>query len=141
LERNQFEVAPSLVAREVAAQVDLFKRQLQQQGIKLSQTGSEPRMKFGNETGAGKQSVPGRPVVWRRLRGDGPVGIIGQAGEDPPENYVCLSGNPEALEQLRLCNVLDLRRAAALSPEDRHVKLSPATQALVGRLRAALTPS
>lgn len=39
LERNQFEVAPSLVAREVAAQVDLFKRQLQQQGIKLSQTG------------------------------------------------------------------------------------------------------
>ena len=39
LERNSFEVAPSLVAREVAAQVDLFKRQLQQQGIKLSQTG------------------------------------------------------------------------------------------------------
>lgn len=39
LERNPFEVAPSLVAREVAAQVDLFKRQLQQQGIKLQQTG------------------------------------------------------------------------------------------------------
>ncbi len=39
LERNSFEVAPSLVAREVAAQVDLFKRQLQQQGIKLNQTG------------------------------------------------------------------------------------------------------
>lgn len=109
--------------------------------FKLSQTGSEPRMKFGNETGAGKQSVPGRPVVWRRLRGDGPVGIIGQAGEDPPENYVCLSGNPEALEQLRLCNVLDLRRAAALPAEDRQVKLSAATQALVGRLRATLTPS
>lgn len=39
LERNPFEVAPSLVAREVAAQVDLFKRQLQQQGIKLQQVG------------------------------------------------------------------------------------------------------
>ena len=39
LERNGFEVAPSLVAREVAAQVDLFKRQLQQQNIKLNQTG------------------------------------------------------------------------------------------------------
>lgn len=39
LERNAFEVAPSLVSREVAAQVDLFKRQLQQQGIKLQQTG------------------------------------------------------------------------------------------------------
>ncbi len=39
LERNSFEVAPSLVGREVAAQVDLFKRQLEQQNIKLNQTG------------------------------------------------------------------------------------------------------
>lgn len=39
LERNTFEVAPSLVGREVAAQVDLFKRQLEQQNIKLNQTG------------------------------------------------------------------------------------------------------
>lgn len=39
LERNEFDVAPSLVAREVAAQVDLFKRQLQQQGLQLKQLG------------------------------------------------------------------------------------------------------
>ncbi|HEY8376818.1 MAG TPA: trigger factor [Nannocystis sp.] len=39
LERNTFEVAPSLVAREVAAQVDLFKRQLQQQGLTLQRLG------------------------------------------------------------------------------------------------------
>ncbi|MDC0721838.1 trigger factor [Nannocystis bainbridge] len=39
LERNTFEVAPSLVAREVAAQVDLFKRQVQQQGLTLQRLG------------------------------------------------------------------------------------------------------
>lgn len=39
LQRNPFEVAPSLVAREVAAQVDQFKRQLQQQGLNLKQLG------------------------------------------------------------------------------------------------------
>ncbi len=104
--------------------------------FKLSQTGNEPRMKFGNETGAGKQSVPGRPVAWRRLRGEGPVGIIGQAGETPPENYLSLADEPDALERLRLCNVLDLRRALQVPPGDRVVRLSPATQALVARVRA-----
>jgi trigger factor len=39
LERNTFEVAPSLIAREVAAQVDLFKRQVQQQGLTLQRIG------------------------------------------------------------------------------------------------------
>jgi nicotinic acid phosphoribosyltransferase len=102
--------------------------------FKLSATGNEPRMKFGNESGAGKQSVPGRPVVWRRIRGDGPIGFIGQAGEDVPENYVLLSGNPEGLETLRLCNVLDERRIAAAPREQRIVRLSPATEDLVARL-------
>ncbi len=36
---NDFEVAPSLVAREVEAQVDLFKRQLAQQGLDLNRVG------------------------------------------------------------------------------------------------------
>ncbi|MEM9455378.1 MAG: nicotinate phosphoribosyltransferase [Myxococcota bacterium] len=101
---------------------------------KLSETAGEPRMKFGNAAGSGKRSVPGRPVVWRRLRGDGPLGIIGQAGEEVPDNYVGLSGNPEALEQLRICNVLDLSRALAIAPEQRRVTLSPATRALEERL-------
>lgn len=39
LERNPFDVAPSLVAREVEAQVDLFKRQLAQQGMNLARLG------------------------------------------------------------------------------------------------------
>lgn len=40
LERNPFEPAPSMVAREVAAQVDATKRQLAQQGLKLQQVGT-----------------------------------------------------------------------------------------------------
>lgn len=50
---------------------------------KLSQTGPQAVMKFGNDAGGGKKSIPGRPVVWRR-RGmpDGmPFGIVAQEGE------------------------------------------------------------
>jgi trigger factor len=39
LERNPFEAAPSMISREVAAQVDLTRRQLQQQGVSLAQVG------------------------------------------------------------------------------------------------------
>jgi len=103
--------------------------------FKLSETGGEPRMKFANEAGLGKQSVPGRPVAWRRIRGDGPIGIVGQAGEPVPENYALLSGNPEVLVQLRLCNVLDPERLHGLAPEQRSIAMSPATAALIARLR------
>jgi nicotinate phosphoribosyltransferase len=101
---------------------------------KLSETAGEPRMKFGNEAASGKRSVPGRPVVWRRLRGHGPIGVIGQAGEAVREDYVDLSADPEALERLRLCNVADLQRAVAIPEDERWVELSAATQALVERL-------
>ena len=94
-------------------------------------------MKFGDAVGSGKRSMPGRPVVWRRLRGEGPVGIIGQSGEPVRDNYILLSGNPEAREHLRICNVLDLGRADAIPPGERWVALSPATQALVDRLTPA----
>ncbi len=40
LERNQFDTAPSLVAREVAAQVDAFKRQVTSQGLTLARLGT-----------------------------------------------------------------------------------------------------
>lgn len=40
LERNEFDPAPSMVTREVQAQVDMFKRQLAQQGMTLKQIGS-----------------------------------------------------------------------------------------------------
>lgn len=72
---------------------------------KLCQTSGEPRMKWGNEFGLGKVSVPGDPVVWRKLRGSGPVSIIAQFGESVPEDYIVLNGNPESVEDVRLCNV------------------------------------
>jgi len=70
--------------------------------FKLCQTGERPTMKISDDEGEGKRSIPGQPVIWRRLRGDGPVGIVGQAGETPPENYIVLNGNPEVTEQLRI---------------------------------------
>jgi nicotinic acid phosphoribosyltransferase len=69
---------------------------------KLSMTGGKPTMKQGDDVGVGKRSTPGHPVTWRRVRGDGPVGIIGQLGEKVPENYIVLNGNPEATKMLTL---------------------------------------
>jgi nicotinic acid phosphoribosyltransferase len=106
--------------------------------FKLTETGDQPRMKFGNERGLGKQSVPGRPVVWRRLRGQGPLGVIGQQGEPVPEDYVLLSGNPDAREQLRLCNVLELERAHAVPDAQRRNAHSPQTEALIARVRESV---
>jgi trigger factor len=40
LERNPFDAAPSMIAREVSAQVDATKRQLSQQGMKLANIGT-----------------------------------------------------------------------------------------------------
>ena len=94
---------------------------------KLTQTSGEPRMKFGDEAGLGKVSVPGHPVAWRRLRGEGPLSMIGQAGERVAEDYTALNGNPEALNQLKTCNV----RCEGPQP----YTLSPETQRLVDTLR------
>lgn len=103
---------------------------------KLSSTCGEPRMKFGNEGGLGKVSIPGDPVAWRRLRGDGPLSVIGQHGETPPEDYVVLSGNDAAAEQLRICNVDGV---IAKNPAVPH-QLSPRTRALAHELRIEHEP-
>lgn len=62
---------------------------------KLSQTGDTPTMKFGNESGRGKESAPGRPVVFRLRNGNKnlPVGIVGQQGEDCPDGYSLLTNS------------------------------------------------
>lgn len=99
---------------------------------KLSETSGEPRMKFGNEAGLGKVSVPGRPVAWRRLRGEGPTSVLGQLGEAVPEDYVALAGDPEAPGKLRVCNVSgSLMRHAVACP----YVLSPETQRMVDSIR------
>ncbi|MEM6296906.1 MAG: nicotinate phosphoribosyltransferase [Myxococcota bacterium] len=104
--------------------------------FKLTETGGQPRMKFGNERGLGKQSVPGQPVVWRRLRGDGPLGYIAQAGETPPDDYAVLSGDPDMVSTLRVCNAHELPRLLGDEPGAATATQSPATTALVDRVKA-----
>ncbi len=95
---------------------------------KLTQTGAQPTMKFGNEGGSGKQSVPGRPVLFRRSAGArGPFGLVGQEGEAVPNGYALLTGTP-ALK------TAPLEEARAVAEVDRRLGLSPATQALVDEL-------
>lgn len=61
---------------------------------KLSQTGDQATMKFGNEMKSGKESIPGRPVLFRLRHGNSnlPFGIVGQEGEDCPDEYSAETG-------------------------------------------------
>lgn len=94
---------------------------------KLSQTGKRAVMKFANEGGAGKQSVPGRPVLFRRVSGTGPIGVVGQEGEKAPQGYALLTGNAE----LPAPSLAEARAQSGFA-------LSAATQVLVdGCVKAA----
>jgi nicotinic acid phosphoribosyltransferase len=93
---------------------------------KLSQTTGEPRMKFGDADGLGKTSVPGKPVIWRRQSGDGPLGIIAQQDESVPPDCVCLTGQPDVADPLHGYSADMLDEASArslftLSPETRRL--------------------
>lgn len=100
---------------------------------KLCESSTEARMKFGNESGLGKRSVPGSPVAWRRVRGQGPLSIIGQSGETPPEDFIVLNANPEARAILDLVKTEQgLEDPEAQTP----YLLSPQTQALERELEA-----
>ena len=93
---------------------------------KLSQSGRRATMKFGNETGAGKQSIPGRPVLFRRSSGVGPVGIVGQDGEAVPSGYRLLTGSSAAFS---------VAEARAVAEADQRLEPSAATRALVEALK------
>ena len=97
---------------------------------KLSRTGHTPTMKFGNEQAEGKQSIPGAPVVFRRQRGSGPIGLIGQEGEPVPEGYALLSGAPP-----------ETAAAFPAPGEEPRVAYTPATQTLVDTLRQRHFPT
>ena len=103
---------------------------------KLSQTGHQATMKFANDGGAGsaaldgKQSVPGRPVLFRRRDGaQGPYGIIGQEGEAVPAGYVLLTGGEPT-------GLAPVEEAKALGREAPVAALSQATRALADELSA-----
>lgn len=53
---------------------------------KLSASGGRPTWKTSDVPAKG--SVPGRPVLWRRVAGEGSPGRIGQAGEPLPDEFV-----------------------------------------------------
>ncbi len=101
---------------------------------KLSQTGGRPTMKFGNEKGLGKQSVPGKPVVWRRIRGKGNLSIIAQESEVVPEHFYCLTNNPEEHNFHRRINsgLIHPRNTDRIA-----YVLSPGTQKLVDQAKKA----
>jgi len=87
---------------------------------KLCQSGSRPVMKFSV---AGKRSLPGRPVIFRRTTRKGPVGLIGQEGEAPPDGYH------------------DLSNANSFNPPGKlqdAIELSPATAGLIAQLSSSL---
>ncbi len=96
---------------------------------KLSQSGKRATMKFGNEAGAGKQSIPGRPVLFRRSAGaSGPFGIVGQEGEVPPPGYEMLEAQKPVRESVGA--------ARAVAAADLKLGLSARSQALVDSLKA-----
>ena len=101
---------------------------------KLSQTATSPTMKFGDDVGAGKESVPGNPVVFRRRTGEGPQGVIGQAGERAPAGYVQLTGESVDAGGRGAPGTLDV----ALSEETMSIaaKLRAAREALMQRVGA-----
>jgi nicotinate phosphoribosyltransferase len=92
---------------------------------KLSKTGSRAVMKFGDEPGSAKASIPGRPVIWRpkpvQMTANTPAGYIAQEGEDwdPPVESTLISGRTEH---------------QGLAPHQSKVRppvVSPATQELI----------
>ena len=72
-------------------------------------------MKLADDANRAKESLPGRLVLWRRMRGDGPTGIVGQEGETAPAGYGAWGAAP-----------VDPRYTLEFSPE---------TQALQAKLR------
>jgi nicotinate phosphoribosyltransferase len=100
---------------------------------KLSQTGSKACMKFGDDPGSPKQSIPGEPVIWRPKplsdRGN-LISIIAQAGEDimfQDDFYrVDLEGS----------NYLPPMKTGQKSSINSEVRMSPQTVSLIAECTA-----
>ncbi len=97
---------------------------------KLSQTGPRPTMKFGDASGRGKESLPGRPVLVR-VFGDGKwTGMAAQHGEEVDADAVPLT-DAESLPRRVRFTTAEVREFARPQP-----LLSPATRELVRALHA-----
>jgi nicotinic acid phosphoribosyltransferase len=100
---------------------------------KVTQSGPNPTMKFGDEPGAGKESIPGRPILYRDYDGSNWFGMVAQQGEDV--SGLCLTG-AEPANLLRVQFSRDEARQFAQAQGARP-RYSAATQALVDSLTAA----
>jgi nicotinate phosphoribosyltransferase len=100
---------------------------------KVTQSGPFATMKFGDEPGSGKESIPGRPVLYRRYDGARWVGVVGQDGETMAQGDVPVMG-PDV--PLRVQFTPAEASAFALDQGPRPL-YSTATQALVDTLTAA----
>jgi nicotinate phosphoribosyltransferase len=101
---------------------------------KVTQSGSRATMKFGDEAGAGKESIPGRPVLARVFEHGEWSGLVLQDGEPIPRDAVPLTGQTSVPARLRFSNeeVLAFAKAQGEKPA-----YSPATHDLIDDLRAA----
>jgi len=102
---------------------------------KLTQSGPTPTMKFGDEPGAGKESIPGQPVLYRPRLGSaeyqGPTGIVAQEGEEMSRDFERLSGADRIPSHVHFT----AREAQSFAARKPGLALSPATQTLVQNLR------
>jgi len=96
---------------------------------KLSRTGPHATMKFGDELGHGKESLPGEPVVHRRYDEGHWSGVVAQLGEDPGEDAL-LTGSDVVPPRLRFTP------SEAVEFSARPLHLSPHTLALRSSLYA-----
>ncbi len=110
----------------VASETDPLSRDRVGAVFKLSQTGPRPTMKFAD--GAGKDSLPGRPVLYRVYRDGAWTGLVAQEGEEVDGEAVRLTGAGEVPRRVRFTH-REVRDFARARPE-----LSPGTRALVDRL-------
>lgn len=95
--------------------------------FKLSQTGPRATMKFADVPG--KESMPGRPILYRVYREGDWTGLVAQEGETVEADAVRLTGVESVPRRLRFTHA-ECREFARPRPE-----LSPETRALVDRLQ------
>jgi nicotinic acid phosphoribosyltransferase len=92
---------------------------------KISQTGSRATMKFGDEPNSAKESIPGKPIIYRTkpVVSSDIVGYVFQEGEKVNiDNVYCLS---------------DREDSSALYPGHAgRIVMSPETQNLIDKCRA-----
>lgn len=99
---------------------------------KLTRSGPTPTMKFGDEAGAGKASIPGQPELVRDYDGRSWIGVVAQAGEEL-DGLRLTGAAPESILRVDFTPAEAVQFAATQGPRPQY---SPETQRLVDQLTA-----